>query len=169
MQVGYYGQFIILQFRLKEAARSAWLGSLPDGQLSRISLADVEASGKWEEAGRECWFHDHLYDVIRRKDIDGRAFLFCIDDEREAPLIRQSSEVTRVNLDHPGQKANHHSMGKMGDILIEAGLIAVRPVPCVPGHTLSFDENILPFLYAEIVVPPPRAGADAAQARPDAA
>ena len=116
-QLGYYGQFMILQWQMKEAAREAWLATVPDARLYRISLADVDASGRWEEEGRECWFRDHLYDVIRREKIAGKIYVFCLDDEREAQLIRQSGEVTRANLDHPGKKDTHPSLLKTGDML----------------------------------------------------
>ncbi|HXO74450.1 MAG TPA: hypothetical protein VN824_04450, partial [Puia sp.] len=98
-QLGYYGQFLILQWQMKEAAREASLVALPDTAFFRVSLADVNARGKWEEAGRECWINDHLYDVIRQKTIDGRTWLFCLDDDNEERLIRGSGEFAHAGHD----------------------------------------------------------------------
>ena len=41
---------------LREAAHEAWLGTLPDDRLYSIALDDLNASGKWQDEGRECWF-----------------------------------------------------------------------------------------------------------------
>jgi hypothetical protein len=93
-QLGYYGQFVIQQWVLKEEAREAWIAALPDRCFFRVRLADVNAAGHWEEEGKECWYNNHLYDVIREKDDGGVLWLYCMDDEREAKLIRRSGEMT---------------------------------------------------------------------------
>jgi hypothetical protein len=154
-QLGYYGQFMILQWRMKEAAREAWLTTVPDAQLYRVSLADVNAAGRWEEEGRECWFRDHLYDVVRRGTIGGVVYLFCLDDEREAALIRQSGEMTRINLDRPGKKDTHFSFLKIVDLPpADSGSYAFA-LP-VRQYEPCFIKNKLPFRYSEISVPPPK-------------
>ena len=157
-QLGYYGQFMILQWRMKEAAREAWLTTIPDAQLYRISLADINATGRWEEEGRECWFRGHLYDVIRRATIDGTVYLFCLDDVREAQLIHQSVEVTRANQDHPGKKGTHPYLWKLGDILpAEEAAHSNPPVPIRQPDPTS-PQHRLPTRYADISVPPPKKG-----------
>ncbi|HEY4064336.1 MAG TPA: hypothetical protein VGM30_20665 [Puia sp.] len=155
-QLGYYGQFMILQWRMKEAAREAWLTTVADDQLYRISLADLNASGRWEEEGRECWFRDHLYDVVRQEKIDGKTYLFCLDDEGETQLIRQSGEMTRANLDQPGKKDTHPSLLKMGDILPAENSLSFTPVLPDREYTSCFIKNKLPLRDSDISVPPPK-------------
>jgi len=156
-QLGYYGQFLFLQWRMKEAAREAWIAALPDAALFRVRLLDVNAQGKWEEAGRECWYKDHLYDVVRQKAIGGTVWLFCMDDEGEARLIRQSGGFTRASQDQPDKKSSHHLSLRIGDLVFDAIHLRVgrlspyRPVYC------CYAINPLPTRYTEITVPPPKA------------
>jgi hypothetical protein len=156
-QMGYYGQFVVQQQALKEEAREAWIAALPDRCFFRVRLVDVNATGRWEEEGKECWYNNHLYDVIRQKDESGVLWLYCMDDEREAKLIRQSGEMTHSNYDHPNKGANHSVSLRVGEWLAEA--ISVRVArPLVPvAHYYGHRPSSLAVGYTEIVVPPPKA------------
>ena len=156
-QLGYFGQFVIQQWMLKEEAHAAWISALPDRCLFRVSLAAVDASGHWTEAGRECWYNNHLYDVIRRKTAAGTVWLYCMDDEREATLIRRSGEITHANHDRPDKQANHSLSPRIGDWLAEIVSLRMddRPLAMVDRH-FEDKQGILPAGWTEIVVPPPR-------------
>ena len=155
-QMGYYGQFVIQQLALKEEAREAWIAALPDQSFFRVRLADVNAAGHWEEEGKECWYRNHLYDVIRRKVDSNTVWLYCMDDEREARLIKQSGEMTHSNYDHPDKGANHSLSLRIGDWLAETISIQVAR-PLVPvNHQYGYRPRSLLVGYAEIVGPPPK-------------
>ncbi len=156
-QLGYYGQFILLQWQMKEAAREAWIMELPDAAFLKVSLAEVNATGKWEEAGKECWYKGHLYDVIRQQSAGNDTFLYCMDDESEERLIHQSEQVTRANQDHPDKKTGHALTLSIGDIVCERPSLCIAPAGCVwQPYTCSRSWR-LPFRYTEILVPPPKA------------
>ena len=155
-QLGYYCQFVIQQRVLKEEAREAWIAALPDRCFFRVRLADINAAGHWEEEGKECWYNNHLYDVIRQKYNNGAVWLYCLDDVREARLIRQSGEMTRANCDRPDKKANHSLSLQIGDWL--AGTISLqmnRPLIPIDYH-YGYRLQSLSLGFAEIVVPPPK-------------
>jgi hypothetical protein len=134
-QLGYFGQFVIQQRILKEEARESWIAALPDRCFFRVQQAAVDTAGHWTEAGRECWYNNHLYDVIRRKIEDGIVWLYCMDDEREANLIRKSGEVTHDNQDNPEKKTNHPLSPRIGDWLAEMLSFHVdRPLSLVDRH-----------------------------------
>ncbi|HXB94415.1 MAG TPA: hypothetical protein VNU70_04625, partial [Puia sp.] len=44
-QMGYYGQFIVLQWQMKEAARKARIAALPDSAFVQISLREMNREG----------------------------------------------------------------------------------------------------------------------------
>jgi len=159
-QWGHYAQFVLLQWRMREAARETWVAALPDTAFLRVSLADMNAGGKWEEAGKECWYKGHLYDVIRTKTGKGTTILFCMDDEREERLIRQSGEVTRANQgqdqDHGNPKTGHSLPFSIGDLVCEGADWYIRPIPNLPRRYATGGYNCLPTLYTEIVLPPPK-------------
>jgi hypothetical protein len=155
-QLGYYGQFVIQQLVLKEEAREAWIAALPDRCFIRIRLADVNAAGHWEEEGKECWYNNRLYDVIRRKDDGGVVWLYCMDDEREARLITQSGEMTHANYDHPDKGANHSLSLRIGDWVVgPVSLWVGRPLVIV-AHQFGYCPPSLSVGYTEIVAPPPK-------------
>ncbi|HEY4109461.1 hypothetical protein [Puia sp.] len=156
-QWGYYSQFIILQWRMKEAAREAWVASLPDDAFLRVSLAEINAHGRWEEAGKECWYKEHLYDIIRQRNAGDTTWLFCLDDDNEEKLIRQSGEVTRANLDHPDKRAGHSLSISTGDLVCETVLWRIPSVAPDLPHYISGGCEQLPIRYSEILLPPPRA------------
>jgi hypothetical protein len=155
-QLGYYGQFLILQWQMKEAAREAWIAALPDSAFFRVSLADVNARGKWEEAGRECWINDHLYDVIRQKTIDGRTWLFCLDDDNEERLIRGSGEFVHAGHDQPDKRTSHAFSVRFGDALCDMTSLRIGHPPATYSTWYSSNANPLPIRYTEITVPPPK-------------
>jgi hypothetical protein len=155
-QLGYYGQFVIQQWMLKEEAREAWICALPDRCFFRVRLVDINTAGHWEEEGKECWYNNHLYDVIRRKTEDGSVWLYCMDDEREAKLIRQSGEMTHANHDQPDKKAGHSLSLQIGDWLAETISLKVGR-PAVIVRYYGFRPRSLSVGYTEIVVPPPKA------------
>ena len=149
-QVGYYGQVILLQWRMKEAAREARIAALPDRVLERMDAAGVS----WAEAGKECWYAGHLYDVIRQRTSNGTTWLYCLDDEGEERLIDGSVEVTKSNQDLPSRR--NSPTVSIGDIICETltweiGSPSRIDVPRYPG-----EDDRLSTRYSDIVIPPPR-------------
>ena len=156
IQLGYYGQFIVLQWRMKEAARAAWIAALPDKAFLRVSFDEIDAHGKWEEKGKECWYQGHLYDVIRSKTVGSTTWLFCLDDEREEGLIRQSDRVTRANQDHPDKSTGHSLAVSASDWLCERVVWDVAPVVRILKRNQYFSAWRLALRSSEIVLPPPK-------------
>ena len=156
-QIGYYGQFLIQRWQLRREARAAWLASLPDSKFEAFSLEEVNTSGKWEEKGEEFSLRDQMYDVIRQRTINGKTWLYCLDDERESHLIQQSNNITALNQDMPGKKDLRLSFSKMSDTLLprSPGLLALAGLPN-SQHLHTFAAPIPPFHVSEIPVPPPR-------------
>jgi len=155
-QLGYYAQFILLQWQMKEAAREAWIAALPDKAFFRVSLADVNARGKWEEAGRECWYKDHLYDVIRERKVGDTVWLFCMDDDNEEKLIRRNGEVTKANQEHPDKKTGHSLTIAIGDLAFEPISWVVGQGGSVRQPYHSCSTSRLTTHYTDIIIPPPK-------------
>jgi hypothetical protein len=156
-QWGYDVQFIIRQWRLREDAREAWIAALPDKSFLRVTRAEIDDHGKWEDGGRECWYKGHLYDVIRQRQEGGATWLFCLDDDNEERLIQGAGEVTRAGLDHPDQRAGHSFSLSIGDWVCEVPHWRIRPVPMFRRSFCSGGFERLPYCYSEILLPPPKA------------
>lgn len=154
--LGYYGQFIVLQWQAREAAREAWISALPDAAFVRIDEAAVDAGGRWEERGKEFSFKDHMYDVIRTRRADGKTWLICLDDENEARLDRQSEVVTRANQEHPDKKTGHTLCISVGDLFCERAEWMVSTPSCILRCYSLFAFHALPGRFREIAGPPPK-------------
>jgi len=150
-QWGYQLKFIIQQLQIKEAAREAWIASLPDQSFERISLADIEAHGKFQDGGRECWYRGHLYDVIRQRREGDTTWCFCLDDTREERLIQRSDAATKTNLDR------HSLTLAAGDLVCEMPHWRILPPRVNAREYFSGSDRSLPVRDDEILIPPPRA------------
>lgn len=155
-QWGYDVHFIILQWQLKEAAREAWIAELPDKAFLQVSLSEMNAHGKWEEAGKECWYRNHLYDIIRQRKDGDTTWLFCMDDDNEERLIRQAGETTKAGLDHPDKRTGHSLSFALGDQICEIPHWRIRPLPVPPRHYPAARYEPLANRYDEILGPPPK-------------
>lgn len=156
-QWGYQLQFIIQQWQIREAVREAWIASLPDRAFLRVSLAEIEAHGKLQEAGRECWYRGHLYDIIRQRTEGETTWLFCLDDQSEERLIQRSDELIKANLDHPDKRAAHSLTLSFGDLICETLNWRVPTPPFLQRNYISGGSERLPYRSTEILIPPPRA------------
>jgi hypothetical protein len=137
--------------QLKEAAREAWIASLPDKAFLRVSLAEIEHSGKFQDGGRECWYRGHLYDIIRQRREGDTTWFFCLDDKNEERLIQRSDAATKTSLDH-------HSLTLcLGDLVCESPHWRILPPPASGRLYLSGSDESLPAWHDEILIPPPRA------------
>ncbi|HVS98453.1 MAG TPA: hypothetical protein VHE54_18300 [Puia sp.] len=156
IQFGYYGQFIVQRWRVQQAAREAWLASLPDSAFVRLSLSSVNAAGKWEEEGRECRYNGHLYDVIRQRTAKDVIWLFCLDDEREERLIDASVDVTKANQDLPVNSKSYAHPLSIGDLFCETPQWVI-PQPATAGRQFNATgRHPLLSRHARIVIPPPK-------------
>jgi hypothetical protein len=148
IQIGYFWQFLVCQQVLRERAREAWMSTLPDAQFSRLSLDDVNAAGRWQDGDKECWYKEHLYDVIRQRTIRGKTYLFCMDDQREARLIKKTGETKPA----PGFP------GKVNVVLLTSFADNSLSFPVsIDNRGGSLPCNALARQYREVVFPPPRA------------
>lgn len=147
---------------MREAAHEAWLSRLPDDRLYRIALDDLNATGKWQDEGRECWFKGHLYDVVREKAVGTRTYAFCMDDEKEAALIEEAGAVTGANADSQSLDQRHHVPHdapsfprKTGDFIIPSYANTVKQVFRTGRPTSPRSRKRLPEFYRKISPPPP--------------
>lgn len=155
-QLGYFGQFIWLQWKLKEAARETRLAMLPDADFVRLDRAAIDAGGSWEEPGKEFRINGHMYDVIRSRTTRDTTWLFCLDDENEERLDLQSDLVTRTNQDQPDKRAGHSLCLSIGDIICEqTHWMLATPGPILRQYAAAGVDPV-PGRYIEIAGPPPK-------------
>jgi len=142
---------------MKEAANEARIAALPDAVMLRVSVAELNASGRWEDEGRECWYKGHLYDVIRQRTVSGTTWLYCLDDEGEEQLIHGAVDVTKANQDQPGRQTRISF--SICDLLCQTPQWTIAPLQPIDRQYPTYGVHRLSSRYARIVIPPPKASA----------
>ncbi len=85
------------QFSQKAAIKENIISQLKDEELKIISLAENYKNIYWEEEGKEFFFNGEMFDVVKRKEINGKEFLYCINDKKEKVLIDNYNLITKHN------------------------------------------------------------------------
>ncbi len=120
-QVGYYCITIIQQHLAKEAMEEQILASIPE---SSLKIFDAEANKNtiiWEEMGKEFSINGKLYDVAKIRLVNGKAFLYCLNDNKEDQVLQDRSNAVRSVTDqnaNTNKQASHSVKFQMDDCII---------------------------------------------------
>ena len=96
-QVGYYVVMHRAQLERKEYIKAQVHKNLADSALIVVDYSTNKSKIFWEDEGREFFFKGEMYDLVKTKSIDGKIFLYCINDEKEKDLINVYNDVTKNN------------------------------------------------------------------------
>ena len=96
-QVGYYIVMHHSQSVQKEVIKEKILSQLKEDELEIISVSDNHKQIYWEEEGKEFLFNGEMYDVVKRKIINGKVVLYCINDKKEKELVDNYNLITKHN------------------------------------------------------------------------
>ena len=96
-QIGYY--LIILQARQEH---KAYIKKLLHQNISENLLTAIDYTANkqviyWEEEGEEFFFNGEIYDLVKIKNVAGKLYLYCINDEKENELIDQYNGSVKNN------------------------------------------------------------------------
>jgi len=110
-QIGYRFIYLIQQHELKEQAEAQLLLTINDNQFEQINADDNRDNIVWEEEGKEFLFNGQLYDVGKKKIINGKTILFCLNDKKEEQLIEEMNRKEKANADNTsGNKDGKHTI-----------------------------------------------------------
>ena len=96
-QIGYY--LIIHQARQEH---KAYIKKLLHQNISEKLLTAIDYTANrqaiyWEEEGEEFFFNGEIYDLVKTKNVAGKLYLYCINDEKENELIDQYNGSVKNN------------------------------------------------------------------------
>ena len=129
------------------------LTQIPESSLEVIVAENYGDRIEWEEANKEFSLNGVLYDVARIKKLEGKTFLYCINDKKEKQLL--DNLVKTVNKNHD----NKRGRGTIKPLLPDLVFINAFESPgFFPGSTeYSFFNVTLISTVKEISIPPPKA------------
>jgi hypothetical protein len=99
--MGFYLNFTIEQYRVKEEIKEKIISSLPENELIqvKISLADHKKL-TWMEDGKEFRYDGNMYDVVKIKRSSGITCYYCFNDEKESKLFANLDKMVKAQTDN---------------------------------------------------------------------
>lgn len=153
-QVGYYFVLRHSQSAQKEVIKENILSQLKDEELKIISLSDDQQKIYWEEDGKEFYLNGELYDVLKRKIVNGKVILYCINDKKEKALIDNYNLITKHNSSSD-KKGKNSFDNPINLFVFQSEKITNVYLSTTPNNFASFTLNF-PQRFIEIISPPPK-------------
>lgn len=111
-QCGYYCYCTFQLILAKQAAHKQMLKQIPENLLTKICVQDNEKDIQWEEANEEFSLNGEMYDVVKVKYENGKEYLLCLSDKKEAKVLESIEKVIKTNND-TAAGSGKHTAGKV--------------------------------------------------------
>jgi len=86
--LGYYLNFKIEQFWIKEEIEQRIIKHLPEKDLTLIKISSANSEKiHWTEESSEFRFDGEMYDVVKTKSANDTTYYYCFNDEKESKLM----------------------------------------------------------------------------------
>ena len=138
-------------YQAQEKMESDFLKSLPESELEEINYTDNQAVIYWQEDDEDFIFNSRLYDVAKKKTINGIVYLYCIKEEKEISLLEHISKTSSVN------KSNDINIGNpdpLTEYILKHREALQLYIFC--NSKFSITNTGIPEWAKEIILPPPR-------------
>lgn len=124
-------------------------------EFELVNGEPVAASFEWEEKGSEFSYHGSMYDVIEKKITGNILQLRCIDDKKEADIIRKMERLGQQ--ERKGNKAGIASLQEFLSLLLFNQHNCADPVnsKLSPDHFDQYRNTFIAFV-SDIISPPPK-------------
>lgn len=152
-QVGYYFIYSFRQFILKEEIEKKLLATMPESSLEVFVVEDMISKIRWEEKNKEFSLDGVMYDVARIRMVEGKTYLYCLNDKKEKELLKDLVNAVDKNSSTDKQSTNVLK-AMVPDIVCEMNY--QEPVCFVTTNQyISFNEDVL-SRFLQVISPPPK-------------
>ncbi len=105
--IGFYLNFEIEQYQVKEAIKEKIIKNLPDNELTlvKISSGDYEKI-TWTEEGNEFRYNGNMLDVVKIRTGADTTYYYCFNDEKESKLFADLDKLVREQTDNSQSRTN---------------------------------------------------------------
>ena len=151
-QTGHFVIYHIQKWRIQCTVREALLTSLDDRYLDIIEL---NINIVWEEEGKEFILNGEFYDVVSIKEINGKTFMYCLNDKKEERLVKNFYKTIKLASDNDTKKSNKVSF--KFHVTDQYIIPFISKLPANIDILLSYInyKATLVSNYKEIIIPPP--------------
>lgn len=156
------GNLFVLNYQqnnIKKQVKEQIKKLLPESSLHVIAVDDNVALIEWEEYGREFKLHGVLYDVARIKTVNGKTFLYCIEDKKEGEIYQEYAKAIKSAADNNGSSKSGKANFKFqpSDFYFFNVTQKISTINFIASNSYSFFVSSLASSVKEVNGPPPRA------------
>jgi hypothetical protein len=152
--IGYYLNFEIEQYLVKEEVKENILNHLPVNQLILIKISSGNhESITWTELGKEFRFSGTMYDVIKSKVVNDTSYFYCYNDTKESKLLANLDKLVKDQANNSKSKSNQKKQEIIFFYQIElfSQNLSEKPVQYFI-HSVGFAS-----ILTDVLSPPPKA------------
>jgi len=155
-QAGYYFIYSIQENYLQEQSEEKINSGVPDETLTAIDFGAEEKNIQWKELGKEFYLHGQIFDIAKKKNVNGKTIIYCLNDRSEGKLLQEFNKVARSGSDQntDGKNSKQTTKFQFTDLIIAAKKTSVIDVDLGQNY-FSFDDKNMTRLI-EVKSPPPR-------------
>jgi predicted P-loop ATPase/GTPase len=105
--MGFYLNFEIEQYRIKEEIKFEIINNLPENELTlvKISSGDNEKI-TWMDEGREFRYEGNMFDVVKSKKATDTTYYYCFNDIKESKLMARLDKLVKEQTDNSQSRTN---------------------------------------------------------------
>src|ERR1700712_4637073 len=86
VNIGYYVQVSVQKELAQWEMKERIFKSIPDSSLTCFDLSSIENEIAWKEEGKEFWLNNELFDLVKTSFINGKRYLYCLNDRNEEKI-----------------------------------------------------------------------------------
>jgi actin-related protein len=151
--MGFYLNFEIEQFRIKEEIKDKIINNLPEKDLTlvKISSRDKEKI-TWTEDSKEFRYNGNMFDVVNIKIKSDTTCYYCFNDEKESQLFTNLDKLVKEQTDN----SRSRTCEKKQDITYFFHEFSFRQ--CLTGTLVLYLDYLSTYksISTDVLSPPPR-------------
>ena len=151
--VGFYLNFEIEQFRIREETREKIMRTLPETELALVKISSAEKQNiSWMDGGREFRYKGNMYDVVRIKKGTNSTWYYCFSDVKESRLLAHLDKLVKEQTGN-SQSRTHQKKQEITYFFQES-----CPPQCLTETPILFFNYPARYksIDTDVLSPPPR-------------
>ncbi len=151
--IGFYLNYSMEQFRIKEEVKEKIISSLPESELTILKISSSD-KGKisWLDEGKEFRYKGEMFDLVKTKQGTDTTCYYCFCDSRENKLLSSLDKLVREQSDR-SQSRSVHKNQVINYFFQETSFTQFNHESSVQYPTYVSGHQ---FIDTDVLTPPPR-------------
>ncbi len=151
-QVGYYLVYTVMRYGETEKIEHHILSTLPENECEIINITLNADKIHWVKEGEVFILNGVMYDVAKKKKIDGNIYCYCITEKKEMEIMFDYS----LKISGAGHSITDFDLTFSPEFIIQNNKANIKvPLPCSLAISSTYSTP-LTQRGNDIILPPPR-------------